>query len=391
MQDVTMRLIPSFIAAFVIYAATTPYLPILVRGLGYRPVVVGILLGIFEGAGIIGPFIFSYFADKSGKYKSGLIITFVLSVISIIPLVLWVHPLLSALFLAFFAIGFRSTVPLLDAVTTINLGASGNYGRIRTLGSLSFVVMVLFFQWTPVLRPNTPINIAGWIGATSVLAVIPVFLLPAGHTETVKARSPAGRTRGPGLWSPLLVLGIGMIAMSRLAISPIYSFFPLYVVEYLHWDAVGLLFALASASEIPCMFISNRLIRRFGPLRLLMIASVAIGIRISILAFFPYRSAVVASQMLHSLCFGLFHPAAVAFISGSVPPERRALGMTLYLSIGTGLPALLGNMLGGYLVDHWGYRTLFGTFALFTLPAIGLYFFISRYRRAQAKDPRENK
>ncbi|MDR2404357.1 MAG: MFS transporter [Spirochaetaceae bacterium] len=378
-----MHLVPSFIAAFVIYAATTPYLPILVRGLGYRPVVVGILLGIFEGAGIIGPFIFGHFADKLGKYKSGLIVTFVLSVIAIIPLVLWIHPLLSALFLVLFAIGFRSTVPLLDAITTINLGASGNYGKIRTMGSLSFVVMVLFFQWTPVLRPNTSINIALWIGATSALAIIPVFLLPTRYTETAKARVHTGRIQGAqksGLWLPLLVPGIGMIAMSRLAISPIYSFFPLYLVEYMNWDVVGLLFALASASEIPCMFISNRLIRRFGPLRLLMIAAIAIGIRLSILAFFPYRFAIVASQMLHSLCFGLFHPAAVAFISNCVPPERRAMGMSIYLSIGTGLPALLGNILGGYLVDHWGYRVFFGTFALFTLPAIGLYFFISHYR-----------
>ncbi|MDR3145658.1 MAG: MFS transporter [Treponema sp.] len=383
-----MHFIPSFIAAFIIYAAATPYLPILVRGLGYRPVVVGILLGVFEGAGIIGPFVFGYFTDKLGRYKSGLIITFVLSVITIIPLVLWIHPLLSALFLALFAVGFRSTVPLLDAVTTINLGASGNYGRIRTLGSISFVMMVLFFQWTPVLRPNTPIHIALWISVTSALAIIPVFLLPDRYAETAKTSVHTGkirRTQKTGLWSPLLVLGIGMIAMSRLAISPIYSFFPLYLTEYLNWDVVGLLFALASASEIPCMFLSNRLIRRFGPLRLLMIAAVAIGVRMGILAFFPYRFAIVASQMLHSLCFGLFHPAAVAFISGCVPPERRAMGMSLYLSIGTGLPAFFGNILGGYLVDHRGYHALFGTFALFTLPAIGLYFFISHYRRVRTE------
>ncbi|MDR1949178.1 MAG: MFS transporter [Spirochaetaceae bacterium] len=383
-----MYLVPSFIFSFIIYAATTPYLPILVRGLGYRPIIVGILLGIFEGAGIVGPFLFGYFADKLGKYKTGLIITFALSVVTVIPLVLWIHPLASALFLALFAIGFRSTVPLLDAITTINLGKTGNYGRIRTVGSVSFVLMVLFFQWTPVLRPNTSINIAIWIGLTSAIAILPVLLLPLRYTETASAHSPAGRTRivqKSRLWSPLLVLGIGMIGLSRLAISPIYSFFPLYLVEFLHWDAVGLLFALASASEIPFMFISNRLIRRFGSLRLLMIAAIAIGIRISILAFFPYKSCIIASQLLHSLCYGVFHPAAIAFISGCVPPERRALGMSLYLSIGTGLPAFLGNILGGYLVDHWGYQTLFGVFALFTLPVVGLYFLIARYRNLRTE------
>jgi PPP family 3-phenylpropionic acid transporter len=52
-----------YFAIYLLYAVLTPYLPILIRTLGYPPSIVGILLGIREGAGLVGPFIFGHFAD----------------------------------------------------------------------------------------------------------------------------------------------------------------------------------------------------------------------------------------------------------------------------------------------------------------------------------------
>jgi PPP family 3-phenylpropionic acid transporter len=49
------------------------------------------------------------------------------------------------------------------------------------------------------------------------------------------------------------------------------------------------------------------------------------------------------------------------------------MGMSLYVSIGTGLPTLVGNMLGGIVIERLGYRALFGIFALVPLIALGVY------------------
>jgi PPP family 3-phenylpropionic acid transporter len=129
------------------------------------------------------------------------------------------------------------------------------------------------------------------------------------------------------------------------------------------------------------MFLSKGLIRRFGALRILVISALAVSLRLSIYAFFPVKTGIICAQLLHSLCFGLFHPAAVAFISSCVPPERRAWGMSLYLSLGSGVPALLGNILGGIIVETAGYQALYSTFALFPLAAAGLYFIATRKKR----------
>ncbi|MDR1900478.1 MAG: MFS transporter [Treponema sp.] len=371
-----MYLILPFFFNYLVFAAVTPYLPILVRGLGYSPALVGILLGVFEGAGIAGPFIFGHFTDRTGRYRLGLIITLVLSVVTIVPLVFFTNPLISALLLALFALGFRSTTPLLDAAATINLKNSGNYGKIRTVGSFSFVLMVLFLQVTPFLRPNRPFAISVWIALSSAAAAVSMVLIPP-HTRALP-RAPKQETGGrKKLWSPLLILGLIMIILIRLSMAPQYSFFPLYLAEYLRWDAVGLMFALSSASEIPFMYLSGRLVRRFGPLRLLALSAAAIGVRLAVYALFPSKPALILAQLLHSLCFGIFHPAAVALMSRCVPPERRALGMSLYLSLGTGFPALLGNIAGGFIVDHWGYRTLFASFIVFPVLTVALYLLIA--------------
>jgi PPP family 3-phenylpropionic acid transporter len=376
-----MPLIPAYITTFIVYGAVTPYIPLLIRGLGYSPVFVGVLLGVFEGGGIAGPFIFGYFADKMGRYKPGLIVTYALTIAPMVPLALFIKPWASVLLIAIFALGYKSTIPLMEAVTTITLGNTGNYGKIRTAGSASFILMVLFLQWTPFLRPNTPFHICFWIILTAAPAVGVMALTPAKYTTYSRSRNrkPGGPREG-SIWSPLFILGFIMIALSRIAMSPVYSFFPLYLTEFMGWDAVGLMFALSAASEIPLMFVSRSLIRRFGSLRLLALASAAIGVRLLIYALFPTRPAIIIAQLLHSLCFGVFHPAAISLIASCVPPERRALGMSLYLSVGTGLPYLVGNTIGGFIVEYAGYRTLFASFTVFSVLAMGVYLFILPHR-----------
>jgi len=123
------------------------------------------------------------------------------------------------------------------------------------------------------------------------------------------------------------------------------------------------MFALSSASEVPFMFISVKLLRRFGALSLLAVSAGGIALRLLLWALFPFKPVIIAAQLLHSLCFGIYHPAAVQFISTVFPAEKRGRGMPVYLALGSGLPALLGNMTGGVIVQGIGYRPLFGIYA----------------------------
>ena len=368
-----------------VYAVTTTYLPILLRNLGYTATMVGVLFAIGEVAAILGPFLFGRLADRSGKYKGFIALVYFLTAVAAFPLALFVHPVLSAILIAMLAVGYRSSTPLIDAITTINMGEKGNYGKIRLFGSIAFVFFVSFMQWTPVLRPNTPLNIAIWISFTSVLAIVVIILFPSKYTTRSSPPESSSPTESFGIirneavqyksiWSPVFILGLISIALSRFAMASVYSFFPLYMVEYIRWDAVGTMIALASITEIPCLFFSKRIIRRFGAMPLINFASAMVALRLALYALFPFRAGIIVAQLLHSFCFGIFHPAAVAFISNCVPPERRSFGMTLYLSLGWGVPTLMANFTSGFIIDHAGYRVLFGTFTVFPLLGAAIYF-----------------
>jgi len=371
----------------------------LLRNLGYRAVVVGIFIAIGEGAGILAPFLLGRFADRSGNYKSCIIFAWLITASVTIPIAHVTNPIITVILIVLLTVGYRSVTPLLDAMTTINLGEKSDYGKIRVFGSVAFVFIMFFMQWVPVIRPNTPGNISFWMCLTCVLAIITAFIVPSRYSrlkpqkeksaaisetdsaDILKAASLKKSIKNSSIWTPVFILGLTSIALSRLAMTPTYSFFSLFLVEYMQWDAVGLMFGIASISEIPFMYFSYRLIRRFGAMRIVAFASAIVALRLGLYAIFPFKAGVICAQLLHSLCFGIFHPAAIAFITSNVPAEKRSFGMSLYMSVGWGIPTFIGNFIGGFIVEYAGFLVLFGSFTIFAIMGAAIYFIYLIFQR----------
>jgi PPP family 3-phenylpropionic acid transporter len=371
----------SYFALFAIYGVSTPYLQILVRNLGYEPAAVGLFLGLFEVVGIAGPLIIARLADSRGAYRPSLFACAALTIAPLPPLVLLHEPIATALSLVVLSLGIRSMVPIMDASTVaMSTGRRGwDYGFLRATGSAGFVLVALVLQLIPGFDRSPSRVIALWIGAIAAAFGLSILLLPEsgrGATESPKASSTSASSAargGKSAASGVFMLGLVVIALGRLAMASVNSFFSLYLVDEVKWDAVGGMWALAACAEIPLMMLSGRIVGRLGPMGATALGTAAIALRLAIYALFPNPAGVVAAQLLHSLCFGLLHPAGVAFVALMVPPERRARGMAAYISFGVGLPSFLGSALGGIVVQEWGYRALFASFIVFALAAMALF------------------
>lgn len=366
--------------SFTVYGVATPYLSVLVRNLGYGPAAVGLLLGLFEIAGIAGPFFIGRYSDTLGRYRPGLLFSLILIPLALVPLFLWRNIVITAVALVVLAVGVRSIIPLLDAATTLLLKNKEDYGKIRAVGSLSFVFMALVLQYTPLLQPTSALAIGIWLGITAILTILTLPLLNEHGAPAQGPSQSASQFFSNGspdhysaAWSPLFIIGLVIIGLGRLSMAPVASFFSLYVSEELHWNAVGLMWALSAVSEIPFMFISGRLIKKYGAAPLLALSMVAVIVRLGLYALFPTKAGAIMGQLLHSLCYGLFHPAAVAFVSTHVPPQKRAVGLTMYISLGVGLPTFIGSAIGGYIVEALGYRVLFGSYIIFSVIGLLIY------------------
>jgi PPP family 3-phenylpropionic acid transporter len=376
------KFIPSFIFSNFLLAIVAPYLVILLRDIGYGAFWTGLLLGVFEAAGIIGPFLLGYRADKTGNYRPVMVISCVLPAIVAFPLIIWVNPPVSFITLFFIAFGLRSLMTLIDAITTVHIGIKGNYGSLRMWGSIGFIFLTLFFHWTPFLRPDNARIISLWIEITALSCLIPVFFLPGtllkvSAASKIKEETPE-KEENTGekpvhVTFAYIFCGFAIIFLSRFGMSAILTYLPLYMTEIVEWDAIGLIFALAAIAEVPLLFLCRRLIRRFGAMPMLAFSTLGVLVRLLILAFLPFKSWIVVSSLLHSICFGIYHPAAIHFITTVYPVEKRARGMSMYMIMGTGLPSITGIMAGGAIIEGFGYSALFIIYAAVAAAALIIY------------------
>ena len=362
---------------FAIYGIASPYLPIILRKIGYSPVYVGILLGLFELIGIAGPIILARKADALGRFNPFLLGSGLAILAGSLLLVSFRSPIGTILSLGLISLGLKTPVPVMDSSmmkALENARSDGrkfpNYGVLRGLGSVGFIIVTLTIQSIPGFDEMPPAIMSIITAGLAAIFFVALFWLP----ETGSGqRSPKNAAKSLSWIDSTFLIGLAVIALGRLAMAPINSFFSLYLIETLNWHAIGSMSAIGAVVEIPMMVAAWRFIRKRSPMEAIAIASAAIVARLLMYALFPSRLGVIGAQLLHSLCYGLFQPAALAFINLKTPPSERTMGMALLMGLGVGLPAFLGSALGGLIVEAVGYRWLFALFSIFALLSLALY------------------
>ncbi|MDT4762323.1 MFS transporter [Sphaerochaeta sp. PS] len=369
-----LQLYISFFFLYSIFAVINPFLQVLLRNSGYSYEAVGILLAIFEIAGIVGPLVVGRIVGKTGRLKDTILVSTAAASLGLILLVRSGPVWLTIVALAISAFFLRSLLPLLDTVATNRFnGDAQKYSYIRSFGTLGFVVFSLAFAalGIPVVSDNSSIIRYALMGCL-------LFFLPVLSWKEVpqpkKSKEPVKRV--PFSVDPwfdsAFVIGLVIIALNRLSMSAISSFLSLYLVEELHIDAISLINALAAGAELLFMVFAGYLIqkKKVLPVFLLLISGLGMVLRLLIYAHFPSLAGVVVGQLLHSVGFGFFHPAAIQLVARRVKRSHRALGMSMYISLGTGLPSVLGATLGGILTEGFGYKVMFESFSVFSMLSV---------------------
>ncbi len=344
----------------------------MVRNLGYSYDVVGYLLSLFEVAGLIGPLLVARYVDTRGTMKYTLLVCIALTGVGVGIITFSSSLLMTIVGLVLLAFFTRSTLPIMDTYTNNRFnGDAQKYTILRATGTFGFVFFSLLLAVTH-LPDQTSNNSIGFL---AILGCI-VFFIPVATWERAQKR-PKGivfsSTESGGKWcDSAFIIGLIIIGLNRLSMSSVTSFFSLYLVEELHTNAISLMNAIAGASEFGAMIFAGIMLqrRKILPVQLLMISGAAMMVRLCIYALFPTFSGALVAQFLHSLCYGFFNPAAVYLVARRVKRSHRTLGMSMYISLGIGLPTVLGSSLGGIIVEKMGYKVLFSSFALFALASL---------------------
>lgn len=394
-----MLLALSIFFLFSIYGVVSVYLPIILTSMGYTATQVGLLLGIFEGAGVVLPLVMSLRREQGRGYGLPLLLMGALMAMVPFPLVRLEGFYLTALFLVCYSLGYKGAVPLSDSLINKVLGdRRDDYGKVRVAGSVGYVVMALLLQW--LLPAGTARQYLGWMIATALLFTLSLLFIPGIFSrdaiptvptggggvpqEKAQGKAPAGVPAGEGLgkslaqFPPVFWMGLLLVFLGFLGLTPATKLFALYMTDFIHSEATGALSALAAISEIPFMFFSSRFLRHYGSLRLLVFCTAMVTVRLMLYLLLPNMAGAVLGQLMNSVTYGLYHPAAVVFVAQYAPKGRLIMSQSLYSIFAVGVASVLGSSLSGWMIDSFGYPVLFVTLAMFPLGGVILYFFVRK-------------
>jgi PPP family 3-phenylpropionic acid transporter len=254
-------------------------------------------------------------------------------------------------------------VPLYEAVLS-QLLAKGDgsmdaarYGRVRVWGSVGFLVSVVAFG---MLLEELGIRVFPWVvAAVNATLLVAALRLPATRAEAV--HDEAAPAVLPLLRRPEVAWFFASAFFTVLAHTSQYAFFSLYL-DSLGYSkaAVGGLWAVAVLVEIAFFWGQGRWFERWSAHGwLLIVAGVTVARFAATTAGAWWPALLVLAQLTHAITFAAHHAACVSLVSRYFPGRLRGRGQALYTTLGYGLSGVIGGFAGAWLIETWGYASLF--------------------------------
>jgi PPP family 3-phenylpropionic acid transporter len=375
---------------FAAFAAVVPYLQLFFASQGFRPSEVGLLLGFFQVAGMVGPLVVGHLADRTGRFRTIRGAAVVLASLAFLTLNM-VEGFAAAGLLAVVAgFSFRSGVPLTDAhASNLMVRPELEYGRARFVGSIGFIACSAAIQLTGHMADADANTIVSTIVVLLLVYLSVIVLMPSLRKRPASPESGVegapksaeagqhGEQEGFGL-DTAFWLFIGIIVLAQTGMAAYNSFFSLYLEQEVGTGLVSAMWAIGAVAEVPFILFAGFFIRRFGIRAMLTVGFLSITVRLIVYALVPEAPVVAATQLLHAFSFGLVYSAGMGYVNRRVPSRQRGLGIAIFSSAAMALSTFVGSAIGGFVIERAGFSGLFLSYALLPLLAIGLLFMLSR-------------
>ncbi|MED3770713.1 maltose permease, partial [Geobacillus stearothermophilus] len=149
---------------------------------------------------------------------------------------------------------------------------------------------------------------------------------------------------------------------------------------------IGLAFLFAAGSEAPFMKAADRLIGRFGMVRLLLLAALISAARWLAYAADPPLWFVYMTTVVQGCSVGLAIPTALQYARRLAPERVQSTAVALYSAVGNGLGAWFCTLVGGYLLERWQIGAVYLFFSICTIVGVLVLLLLAKRERAAGEE-----
>ena len=363
-------------------AALMPVLTLYYEHVGLTGSQVGMLAALWPAGSVIGAATWGAIADATGRHKQIMIATIAGSVVAAqffrLGTGFWAL-MPTALIFALIA---SPIMPLVDNAVMESLDSKRHrYGRIRLWGAIGWGISA---PLVGLLIDRSTLQIVFPIyGGMMIVTLLAALLLPVrGIRGGVNVRTGFRAMAGDSRWIVFLV--IVLVRGTGGAFTHHYLF--------IYMNAIGgggllrgLALATATVSELVAFALADRIVRRLGSRRLLLVSLVVTSVRLFLYSIIGIPELVLLPQLLHGVTFSLFLVAGVTYAQEIAAPGMGATAQSVFTSTNMGLGGIVGALLGGLLYQALGIRPMFLVASFITLAAGALFVWLLRRPQPRSK------
>ncbi|MEQ1532586.1 MAG: MFS transporter [Sideroxydans sp.] len=357
----------------------SPYWSLYLQSIHFTPIEIAVLMSIQPVMRMVAPNIWGWLADHTGQRL--LVVQVAATLSAVFYFGVFLTTSFWGLFLVLTLMGFfwSASMPLVEATTLSYLGKNtAHYGRIRSWGSIGFIVAVVGLGYA---FDYIAIVWLLWAGLVCEIGIL-IFARQIPKTEVLAHHTDHQPIRQIVMQPKVLAL-LGACFLMSVAHGPYYTFFSIYLVEHGYTKtAVGALWALGVICEIAVFFLMPALVKRFGFTRILLISFSAAVLRFMLIGWtVDVVGLLLFAQVLHALTFGAYHAASVGLVHEYFKGRHQSKGQALFGSFTYGAGGVLGGLASGPIWQHWGANALYSFSAAMALLGLMLMAWQSHYRR----------
>ena len=328
---------------------------------------IGIVSSLFCVAGIFVQLFVSDFSDQHSKIPLKKIIG-VLYLISLgLVGLLYVGNLPILLFGAVYIIAaaiLNSGNGLLNALMMryLDSGLDVNYGLPRGFGSIGYALSAFFIGLA--IEKMSPNILMPLFLVVIVIALIAVMRMPV--ADTLQQDQPVDSVLEKISYKKMLLenttLRIFLVAIIFSGLSQTaIAIYLIRIIESLGGTTkeLGIAMLIQAGVEVPMMFLSSFLLRKFKVEALVFISIIAFSLKTVGVTFAPSLGFIYVVMAFSMFCYGIYGFSSVMFVNKIVAPNQKVRGQSLIaLCFVGGIASIIGNVIFGTMLDLFGLKSV---------------------------------